>query len=1133
MIACHSIKSVDQVRFNGKAIPLGPGGTGAQSTEWTYTPSSNQGSTNISSISRTGGLVTLVLSGSLPNQNGSQLQIINVNDRSFNGTFTVTQPNPADASTFTYLCGGADTTSSGGYVRTTLPDWKNRVHVDRTSCLGTHTSTFPELLSTSSLWTTAHRNLGRASVYIAHYYDATVYANGLPTISFVVSGKNDIFDPRDGSHKYTTNAALVIADYLTNKDFGFGLNYGTDIPLDPLIAAANLCDEQIPLAAGGTEPRYTINMTFDLAQTRGAVLQDMLNACAGRLTITSGLYNGQPGVWIGPSLSLDQSHVIGSIDFKPYLTTRDANNGVKGSYVSPANNWESGDFPPYCEDSNHGYVADKWLSADNGVRVWKDVSLHATTSSATAQRLAKIELERTRREGRLTLHCNMTAWIAVAGDVIEFTYPRYGWVSKTFEVLSSKLIVQADTNGGAPMLGVDLELAETDSTVYDWSSSEELAQSDTPSPAINNGQSVTGPMTLVLESGAPTSYVGADGIALPRILASWVASPDASVQSGGYVRVEYQRVGDTLWTPAGDVSGTQTQIYIDHVVSGWQYNVQVQAFRGGAGGGVGSGWAQAGPITVSATQTALVASNVKYPDGTPVSALQPAQAGADMTAAQALSYVGASESIIPNGNFILGNLDGWFVCEGSGTFSYAPIGGGASALRIAGSQQVAVGSPTCSVIPGAKYRVVYTAFANPGTQSIYFRCNYAATNLPQIRDSNRLGYTDFEAAWSGLAGGLNQYAFDWVCPSGVYFASFAIYAWNHATADIYTLSVTCVPYAAVGQYGADVTALQPSSYTGSSESIVPNGSFILGNVDGWFPCQGSGAFSYAPFGNGQSGLMIGGGGTIGVGSPTFSVEPGKKYRFVYTCFAGPGTQSVYLRINFQATYSNQIMASGGSTDFIAAGSINSGTLTPYTYDWVCPAGIYFASASIYQWNNATANLYLLSVTCVPFSGVAQWGADQTSQNTAAGIANQGALATLNQTNTVNIVAHAVNTQITYSSTVLVNIPANTTTTIASSTITTGGGYVKVRAMMEIFATSGTTCPYPQIIIHKGDSTGQQIAFYGNVYVVPSNTFGGTVVAIEAVDTSPSLSQQYTVTAYASGIAMQCDSISFVVENAKV
>ena len=113
-----------------------------------------------------------------------------------------------------------------------------------------------------------------------------MFGNGLPAISFHVSGKNDILDPRTSpvGVAYTENAALCIADYLSNPQWGFKAPYGTEIPTAPLIAAANLCDEESPLAAGGTEPRYALNGGFPLTMKRGEVLQNLLTSCAGRLT---------------------------------------------------------------------------------------------------------------------------------------------------------------------------------------------------------------------------------------------------------------------------------------------------------------------------------------------------------------------------------------------------------------------------------------------------------------------------------------------------------------------------------------------------------------------------------------------------------------------------------------------------------------------------------------------------------------------------------------------------------------------------------------------------------------------------------------------------------------------------------
>ena len=55
---------------------------------------------------------------------------------------------------------------------------------------------------------------------------------GIPEISFVVQGKNDIFDPRSGASGYSNNAALVIADYLNQPTWGFNAGYGTQTSFD-------------------------------------------------------------------------------------------------------------------------------------------------------------------------------------------------------------------------------------------------------------------------------------------------------------------------------------------------------------------------------------------------------------------------------------------------------------------------------------------------------------------------------------------------------------------------------------------------------------------------------------------------------------------------------------------------------------------------------------------------------------------------------------------------------------------------------------------------------------------------------------------------------------------------------------
>ena len=64
-------------------------------------------------------------------------------------------------------------------------------------------------------------------------YEQAYYKGGLPAISVLMRGKNDILDPRTSPPTigYTENSALCIADYLTmpQEIGGFGYSYVTDI----------------------------------------------------------------------------------------------------------------------------------------------------------------------------------------------------------------------------------------------------------------------------------------------------------------------------------------------------------------------------------------------------------------------------------------------------------------------------------------------------------------------------------------------------------------------------------------------------------------------------------------------------------------------------------------------------------------------------------------------------------------------------------------------------------------------------------------------------------------------------------------------------------------------------------------
>jgi hypothetical protein len=235
---------------------------------------------------------------------------------------------------------------------------------------------------------------GIFGTYLKLTYDAGVF-NGPPQLRATVQGKNTIYDPRSSTYGYTSNAALCIADMLCDSQFGlsapFAAVYGGAFG-EQLIAAANLCDEQVQLADGsiagsalpweayhpyaatnqftyggttwtvnvsyvsggyfgqddytlgeitqtpgtpGYESRYTINGYGDSNQLPGEIISSMLMACEGRIVRQGGGYYIYPAAWYGTSLNFGANDLCGGVDWSPSRKFRDRINCVRATFVCP------------------------------------------------------------------------------------------------------------------------------------------------------------------------------------------------------------------------------------------------------------------------------------------------------------------------------------------------------------------------------------------------------------------------------------------------------------------------------------------------------------------------------------------------------------------------------------------------------------------------------------------------------------------------------------------------------------------------------------------------------------------------------------------------------------------------------
>jgi len=412
-------------------------------------------------------------------------------------------------------------------------------------------------------WTTAHRLQGVAYVYVRLTGNVDLFPNGIPNISLIVKGKNDIYDPRTATSGWTDNAALCISDYITSTKYGVGAVYASHIDATALTAAANVCDEAVTLAAGGTEARYTLNGSFDSNQLPEDTIGEMLTSMHGKVVFSGGRWTIIAGAYSVPTVTLDEDDARGPVKVIPRVSRRDLFNAVKGLYTSADNQWQPADFPAVTNST--------YETQDNGERIWRDISLPYTISAATAQRIAKIELEKSRQQIVVNFPAKLTGMKLRAGDTCKLSLARFGWTEKVFEVLNWRFEVYKDAQG-EDALGIDLTLRETASADYDWSSGDETAVDPAPDTNLPDPFTVESVTGLTCASGTDHLLETGDGGVTSRIYASWTAPASGWITE---YEVEYKKSADTDYIPSA-TARTGTSSYVSPVEDGIAYDVRVR-----------------------------------------------------------------------------------------------------------------------------------------------------------------------------------------------------------------------------------------------------------------------------------------------------------------------------------------------------------------------------------------------------------------------------------------------------------------------------------------------------------------------------------------------------------------------------
>lgn len=148
----------------------------------------------------------------------------------------------------------------------------------------------------------------------------------------VLDGKNDLFDPRDNSRKFSANAALVLADWIVEI-------LGRDVDWDEVADEADACDVQVMNADDYLQSLWELNGTLSDEQDFEGQRVALAAACDAFLyERTDGKVGFTVGRWIEPDLVLGPDDFL-SLELASGEFGADAPDEVAGVYIEPENGW--------------------------------------------------------------------------------------------------------------------------------------------------------------------------------------------------------------------------------------------------------------------------------------------------------------------------------------------------------------------------------------------------------------------------------------------------------------------------------------------------------------------------------------------------------------------------------------------------------------------------------------------------------------------------------------------------------------------------------------------------------------------------------------------------------------------------
>lgn len=366
----------------------------------------------------------------------------------------------------------------------------------------------PNLVNFSDFLEVAFRNgtIGQAALGVIHNDDGTVDANaqlnniaaaavslrygeqfftGVPSIWFDARRVLP-FDPAFSSENLANgeNPVAVLYDYLTSTRYGVGLDIAL-LDTDSFATAYSVCNDFV-----ASQRRYTFNGIITQDGDHQSHILEILKTFDGELFPSNGKLKVKAGKYVAPNTNYNITET--DLLQKPQISfTRigaDLYNTVRGTFIDEAEKWQPVDYPEIKSDA---YIS------DDGELLETSFDLPYCTNALEAQRRAKIELLKSRNKISVTVELPLKFSELDIGDLVNFSYEKWSFVDKLFEVASMDLLLNDPLN-----LRLAVTLQEARSDCWDFNANEEISTDSLKQPVYFNPRNVAAPTNTQIASSA-------------------------------------------------------------------------------------------------------------------------------------------------------------------------------------------------------------------------------------------------------------------------------------------------------------------------------------------------------------------------------------------------------------------------------------------------------------------------------------------------------------------------------------------------------------------------------------------------------------------------------------------------------